>query len=100
MGIGYALSEELVIEQGHVVNGDLRKYKLPRSLDIPEVVPILVEAHSADGPFGAKGVGEITSIPTAPAITNAIYARWSANHRAAATPGQVLEKGQEARSNL
>jgi len=74
MGIGYALSEELLLEQGHVKNADLRRYKVPRSLSMPEIVPILVEAYSADGPFGAKGVGEITSIPTAPAITNAIYA--------------------------
>jgi selenium-dependent xanthine dehydrogenase len=99
MGLGYALSEALVLEQGYIRNGDLRRYKLPRSLSMPEVTPILVEAHSADGPFGAKGVGEITSIPTAPAITNAIYAACGARiTRLPAIPERVLEALKEQRT--
>jgi xanthine dehydrogenase molybdenum-binding subunit len=95
MGLGYALSEELVLEQGHVKNGDLRRYKVPRSLGIPEVIAILVEAHAANGPFGAKGVGEITSIPTAPAITNAIYGATGARiTRLPATPERVVAKSE------
>jgi len=74
MGMGFALGEELLLEEGHIRNADLRRYQVPRSVSMPEVIPILVEAPSSEGPFGAKGVGEITSIPTAPAITNAIYA--------------------------
>ncbi|MGB9722589.1 MAG: molybdopterin cofactor-binding domain-containing protein [Chloroflexia bacterium] len=92
MGMGYALSEELVLEEGQVRNADLRRYRLPRAPLIPEVIPILVEAHHSEGPFGAKGVGEITSIPTAPAITSAIYAAAGVRiTRIPATPERVLE---------
>ena len=74
MGAGFALSEELVVKDGVVQNADLARYRIPRIGLAPEVVPIIVEAATSEGPFGAKGVGEITSIPTAPAITNAIHA--------------------------
>lgn len=95
MGLGYALSEELILEGGHVKNADLRKYKVPRSLAMPEVIPIMVEAGAAEGPFGAKGLGEITSIPTAPAITNAIYGAVGARITVLpATPERVREKLQ------
>ncbi|MGC8873488.1 MAG: molybdopterin-dependent oxidoreductase [Chloroflexia bacterium] len=102
MGIGYALSEELVLEEGRIQNPDLRRYRVPRAPRAPEVIPILVEAPSAEGPFGAKGVGEITSIPTAPAITNAIYAAVGARiTRLPATPERVREamrrKAEDAR---
>lgn len=92
MGVGYALSEELVLEEGQVRNADLRRYRVPRAPLIPEVIPILVEAYHHEGPFGAKGVGEITSIPTAPAITNAIHAATGVRiTRLPATPERVLE---------
>jgi len=92
MGMGYALSEELVLEEGQVRNADLRRYRLPRAPLIPEVIPILVEAYHHEGPFGAKGVGEITSIPTAPAITNAVHAATGVRiTRLPATPERVLE---------
>lgn len=74
MGTGYALSEQLVVEQGVVQNANLARYRIPRIGQVPEVVPIIVEAATSEGPFGAKGVGEITSIPTAPAIINAVHA--------------------------
>lgn len=91
MGMGYALSEELVLEEGQVRNADLRRYRVPRAPFIPEVIPILVEAYHHEGPFGAKGVGEITSIPTAPAITNAICAATGVRiTRLPATPERVL----------
>jgi len=74
MGLGFALQEKLELEQGITRNADLRRYRVPRISQTPEVIPIIVEDPAAEGPYGAKGVGEITSIPTAPAITNAIYA--------------------------
>jgi CO/xanthine dehydrogenase Mo-binding subunit len=46
---------------------------VPTTKDLPDILPILVEHPAAEGPYGAKGVGEVTSIPTTPAITNAIY---------------------------
>lgn len=74
MGIGFALSERLELEDGRTLNADLRRYKVPRARQAPAIDSIIVEAPSSEGPYGAKGVGEITSIPTAPAVTNAIRA--------------------------
>ena len=48
-------------------------YRIPTALDIPETVPIFIEARHEHGPYGAKGVGEPALGPTAPAIGNAIY---------------------------
>ena len=90
MGMGFALSEELVVEEGVVQNADLARYRIPRIGRVPEVVPIIVEAATSEGPFGAKGVGEITSIPTAPAIINAIHAAAGVRLTALpATPGRM-----------
>lgn len=73
MGIGLALKEELILDRGAIVTDTLAKYKIPTVEDVPEIIPILVESPSSEGPFGAKGVGEIPSIATIPAIVNAIY---------------------------
>ena len=51
----------------------MAKYQIPHIQDTPTIETIFVEAPTAEGPYGAKGVGEIVSIPTPPAITNAIY---------------------------
>ncbi|MDZ8055702.1 MAG: molybdopterin-dependent oxidoreductase [Aulosira sp. ZfuVER01] len=73
MGIGYALTEELLFnEQGQILNPTLRQYRIPTAADMPPMEVILVEAADPYGPFGAKGVGEITTNCTAPAIANAI----------------------------
>jgi selenium-dependent xanthine dehydrogenase len=73
MGIGTALTEEFILDQGRVVTDRLARYRMPSIVQAPEIIPIVVECPAAAGPYGAKGVGEITSIPTAPAITNAIF---------------------------
>ena len=68
MGVGFALMEEYIPgETASFVN-----YLIPTSMDIPEVIPLIVEDHEPTGPFGAKGVGEPALIPSAPAILNAI----------------------------
>jgi 4-hydroxybenzoyl-CoA reductase alpha subunit len=72
-GFGYALLEKHEYHQGIVLNPSLLEYRLPRSSNMPEVVPILVEKIDSEGPFGAKGVGEPALVPVAPAIANAIY---------------------------
>ncbi|MBW4558043.1 MAG: molybdopterin-dependent oxidoreductase [Trichormus sp. ATA11-4-KO1] len=73
MGIGYALSEELIFNsQGHITNPSLREYIIPKASDIPPIEIIFIEKADPYGPFGAKGVGEITINCTAPAIANAI----------------------------
>jgi xanthine dehydrogenase molybdenum-binding subunit len=73
MGLGNALTEEFILEQGRVYTDRLGRYRMPSIAQAPEIVPILVESPCSHGPYGAKGVGEITSIPTSPALTNAIY---------------------------
>ena len=73
MGLGYALMEELVLEDGKPVNMNFTDYRIPTALDIPETIPIFVESRHEHGPYGAKGVGEPALAPTAPAIGNAIY---------------------------
>jgi len=73
MGLGNALTEKFIVEDGYVVTDRLARYRMPSIVHTPEIISIVVEHPTADGPYGAKGVGEIVSIPTTPAITNAIY---------------------------
>ncbi|MDK2981726.1 MAG: hypothetical protein PWQ55_2073 [Chloroflexota bacterium] len=73
MGIGNCLTEQLKVENGHVLTERLSQYRIPGIQLTPEITSIVVEHPTAEGPYGAKGVGEICSIPTTPAITNAIY---------------------------
>lgn len=73
MGLGNALTEHFITENGKVITDRLARYRVPGIALTPEITPIIVENPVATGPFGAKGVGEIVSIPTTPAITNAIY---------------------------
>ncbi len=72
-GLGFALSEEMLFEEGDVVNPSFLTYKLPSALDVPQIVPILVEHPHSAGPYGAKGGGETTNVPVPPAIGNAIF---------------------------
>jgi carbon-monoxide dehydrogenase large subunit len=72
-GVGTTLMEEIRIEGGKTLNPNFVDYKMPTSLDMPEMVPILVETIHESGPYGAKGLGEPALAPTAPAIANAIY---------------------------
>jgi len=73
MGISNTLFEEFKMEKGRILNDTLADYKLASILDIPEIVPIIVEARHEEGPFGAKGIGEPAAAPTAPAIANAVF---------------------------
>jgi xanthine dehydrogenase molybdenum-binding subunit len=73
MGLGNALTEEFIVEAGIVFTDRLARYRMPSIMLSPEIISIPVEHPTAAGPYGAKGVGEISSIPTTPAITNAIY---------------------------
>jgi CO/xanthine dehydrogenase Mo-binding subunit len=71
-GIGYALMEEAKIEGGYLLTRDLSTYLIPSSKDVPEIEVIPVESEEPEGPFGAKGIGEIGIISVAPAILNAV----------------------------
>ncbi len=72
MGMGYALTEELIMEKGQVLSLSFHDYKLPTACDIPEIHFYPIETNDQAGPYGAKGVGEAPLIPTAPAIANAV----------------------------
>jgi len=72
-GLGYALSEELVWEEGIILNPNLQDYRILYINDVPSIKSIIVESIDPDGPYGAKGLGEPVMIPTAAAVANAIY---------------------------
>lgn len=74
MGIGYALGEQMQFDQqtGQLLNPNFRDYKIPTSMDIPDLETAFVETFEPSGPFGNKGVGEPPLIPVAPAIRNAL----------------------------
>ncbi len=73
MGLGYAISEELVMENGRPKSTMLRKVGILRAKEMPEMEIIGVEVPDPYGPYGAKGVGEIGLVPTAGAVANALY---------------------------
>jgi len=72
-GLGYALSESYQIEKGIPKSKQLKDLGLWRFNQLPEIVPIVVVEPHPEGPFGAKGVGELALTPTAPAVINAIH---------------------------
>ncbi len=74
MGLGYALTEELACAHGMPVTFKLRDLGVLRARDMPRVTVILVEDPEPEGPFGAKGVGEIGLVPTAAAVAGALEA--------------------------
>jgi len=71
MGLGYALSEDLPMVDGHLVSTKMRNLKILRAKDMPEIVVLGVEVKDPVGPYGAKGLGEIGLVPTAAAVANA-----------------------------
>ncbi|RLC04673.1 MAG: xanthine dehydrogenase family protein molybdopterin-binding subunit [Deltaproteobacteria bacterium] len=73
MGVGYALTEQVVLEKGRNMNPDFRDYKILTAKDTFPLTPVVIETIDPDGPYGAKGIGEPGCVPTAPAIANAIY---------------------------
>ncbi len=73
MGLSNALFEEFKMEKGRILNDSFADYKLATILDMPRIVPIIVEAPHKEGPFGAKGIGEPAAGATAPAIAGAIF---------------------------
>jgi CO/xanthine dehydrogenase Mo-binding subunit len=72
-GLGYALTEECVTDEGVLQNANFTDYKILHAEDMPEVDVSFVKVHDSMGPLGAKGVGEMGIVPTAPAVGNAIF---------------------------
>lgn len=72
MGLGLALMEEFTLKDGRPQKLTMREYRAPRCTDVPPIVSLVVEEPTSQGPAGAKGIGELPSIPTAPAVVNAV----------------------------
>jgi CO/xanthine dehydrogenase Mo-binding subunit len=73
-GIGWALNEEYVYNpDGQMVNSSFLDYRMPTSLDLPMIDPVIVEVENPGHPFGLRGVGEVSIVPPMAAIANAIY---------------------------
>ena len=73
MGLGMATREELVYEDGNLMNGNLFDYRVPRTTDLPELRTVIAERGDGIGLYGAKGGGEGSLNPVAAAIANAVY---------------------------
>lgn len=71
-GLGLAVTEELVTDGGHVLNGNLGDYKMPTIADIPPLETILVHTADGTGPYESKAIGELANNATAAAIANAV----------------------------
>ncbi|MBI4312266.1 MAG: xanthine dehydrogenase family protein molybdopterin-binding subunit [Chloroflexi bacterium] len=72
-GIGWALTEYYDYAKGMLRNPTLLDYRMPTSLDTPMIDAVIVEVPAPDGPYGARGVGEVPIVPPAAALANAIY---------------------------
>jgi CO/xanthine dehydrogenase Mo-binding subunit len=73
MGVGFGCYENMVTKDGKVVNDQFTDYIVPTALDVPPIVSEIVERFDPTGPYGAKGIGEPSLLPTASAIANAIF---------------------------
>jgi len=73
MGLGYALSEQFVMDGGKTLNANFLDYKMPNALDMPPSEVAHVDTYEPEGPMGAKECGEGLASPTAPAISDAVY---------------------------
>jgi CO/xanthine dehydrogenase Mo-binding subunit len=89
-GLGYALTEDVVMRGGAMANAQLTNYIVPTTLDTPPMDIVLLEKPYAHGPFGAKGVGEMPFDGVAPAVVNAIRSLGIDLRAVPATPERVM----------
>lgn len=93
MGVGYAMTEQLLLKEGKVQNPNFRDYKLITAPEIPEMDMHFIETNDPEGPCGAKGMGEAPAIPTAAAIGNALFNATGVHFRdLPLTPEKVLQR--------
>jgi CO/xanthine dehydrogenase Mo-binding subunit len=74
MGLGHAVTEELVVEDGRITNLSFADYKLPTQKDMPPLRVIQLESNAGPGPFGARAIGEVNTSIVGPALANAVHA--------------------------
>jgi CO/xanthine dehydrogenase Mo-binding subunit len=72
MGLGFALSEELVFEEAQNLTTTLAQYLIPTAVELPDIEPIVLQSGSGVGPFNARGIGEPPIGPAAPAVAAAL----------------------------
>ncbi len=72
-GLGYALMEELKLEDGRISTLSFGDYKIPTSADVPVMETVLIQGDDGPAPYSSKGIGESSNIPVAGAIANAVY---------------------------
>jgi xanthine dehydrogenase molybdenum-binding subunit len=98
MGMGYATTEHLMVEEGLVTNPCFRDYKLVTAPEIPEIEAHFIETQDPEGPVGAKGIGEAPAICTAAAIANALYNATGVRfYELPLTPERVLRRLEDHR---
>ncbi len=91
-GLGFALLEDMQVEQGVFKNAKLSTYLIPTAADVPLIEPLIVEVPDPTGPYGAKGIAEPATIPTAPTLFNAIAdATGKRVYHTPATPEKILK---------
>ncbi len=103
MSLGYGLSEQLLIDPktGRVLNGNLLDYKLPTSMDTPELQVFFVGEAEETGPYGNKALGEPPAIPSASAVRNAVlHATGVALQTMPMTPQRLFEAFGEVTANV
>ena len=71
-GLGYALMEDFKVREGHTETPSFAEYLIPTASDFPTTQAIILESGTGLGPFGAKGIGEPSLTPAAPAVANAV----------------------------
>lgn len=72
LGIGYALMEEVKVEDGRVTTASFGDYKMPTARDIPPLTTVVLPSEHGEGPYRIRGIGEAPCTPVAPAIANAV----------------------------
>jgi len=98
MGLGQAIQEEMVWNNGRLMNPTLLEYRIPTTLETPQIDCIIVESNDPEGPFGAKEAGEGSLAATIPAVANAIYDAVGVRiNTLPITPEKVLAAIQEKR---
>jgi CO/xanthine dehydrogenase Mo-binding subunit len=97
-GIGWGLNEEYVYdERGAMTNASFLDYRMPTSLDLPMIDPVLVEVANPGHPYGVRGVGEVPIVPPPAALANAIFRAVGVRQRQLPmSPGQVLKAIQQS----
>jgi xanthine dehydrogenase molybdenum-binding subunit len=100
MGLGQALSEAFVLRDGVPVTDRLARYRIPTIADAPEILIHVVQDPLSSGPYGAKGVGELSSVPIIPAITNALYHATGVRVTRLPVDGKALVAAMQAGRNI